>query len=89
MDLIDIHLLMDSGHGVEPEVLLFKDFNNHLSIRLSKKFMGERHYQQFDIVHPAINKKAKDQLNSNIEYNINKLQRYIDNLNKSKVERNL
>jgi len=62
MNIIDMYLLMDSDLGVDPEILLFREVNNFITIRLSKRFKGERHYQQFEIAHPAINKKYAEEL---------------------------
>ncbi|MCH7570076.1 MAG: 50S ribosomal protein L29 [Deltaproteobacteria bacterium] len=64
---------MDSDLGVDPEVLVFKEVKNHISIRLSKRFKCARHYQQFDIVHPSINKYYKEQLENRYSQKIEEL----------------
>lgn len=82
MNIIDMYSLMDSDLGVEPEILLFREVNNFLTIRLSKRFKGERHYQQFEIAHLAINKNYTKELKEKTEYYIEMLQRYINTLDK-------
>ena len=82
MNIIEINLLMDSGLGIDPEVLMFQEVNNHITIRLSKRFKDERHYQQFEIVHPAINKKYEKELEEKTKFYVEQLQRYINILDK-------
>ena len=82
MNIIEIYTLMDSGLGVKPEVLIFMEVNNFITVRLSKRFKGERHYQQFEIAHPAINKNYASELKAKTEYYVEALQRYINVLDK-------
>ena len=74
----EIYLLMDKGLGVRPELLMMKDFNSHISFRMSKSFKGVRHYNQIDIVHPAINNNHNEQFNYQVVGGIESLQRQIN-----------
>lgn len=81
MSMIEMYLLMNSGFGVDPEIRVFQEANNFISFRISKRFKGERHYRQFEVAVPAINKNATDEMNERLEAEVLMLQRYIDRLN--------
>ena len=79
--MIDTFLAMDVGFGVEPEIWMFKESNNYITFRISKRFKGERHYKQFEVQHPATNKDYNQDFEVRLNHSIGALQHYITQIN--------
>ena len=78
MHLLKIYEMMNEGFGTLPEVLVFQDLKSHITVRLSKRFNGERFYVQFDIRNPVINDEWKSHFDQEIRWNLNALQERIN-----------
>ena len=78
MDILDIYKLMDKGFGVRPEILVYQDSPNCITVRLSKEFKGEMYYQQFEILNPVINTGYVSEFNHMVNHGVELLQHRIN-----------